>query len=204
MQRSLNTIKEETQQVYDRYAHRWDEERPKVFYEKVWIEKLLETLPATSDLLDLGCGAGDPIAGFILEKGFALTGIDYAPGMIALARQRYPQGNWLVGDIRDIPVEMTFEGIFSWDGFFHLSIEEQRIALPRIIDLVKLGGTILLTVGHYEGETTGTVCGETVYHASLSPEEYRRILTGSGFSTVEIVTEDVESHGRSVLFATGK
>lgn len=200
----IEQAKRATQAIYERQARFWDEVRPASLYEKPWLDRFVRDLPPGGRLLDLGCGSGVPIAGHFLDQGFAVVGVDYAETMIALARQRYPAAEWHVGDIRDLEVMGQFNGIYSWDGFFHLTADEQRIAIPDLSHRVRPGGAILLTVGTGEGEVTGTVGGETVYHASLASEEYDRLFRQNGFAKVTFVAEDKNCRGRSVLLASGK
>ena len=68
--------------------------------------------------------------------------------------------------------------------------------------MTRAGGAILLTVGSGEGEVTGTVAGETVYHASLSPEEYEQTLKDHGFQSIIFKSEDSDCQGRSVLIGS--
>ena len=95
----------------------------------------------------------------------------------------------------------TFDGIISWDGFFHLNQEEQRQTLCLFADHLNADGCLLLTIGHEPGEVTGIVEGEKVYHSSLAPDEYREILYRIGFNTIEIKLEDKECGFHSVLLA---
>lgn len=207
MTESLNQMelaKRSTQEVYERQAYHWDEVRPTSLYEKPWLDRSLSTLPSQAGLLDLGCGSGVPIAGYFLDKGHTLVGVDYSTAMIELARKRYPEADWKVQDINHLSLNGQFDGAYSWDGFFHLSIDEQRQIIPKLSKLVKPQGAIMLTVGTGEGEVTGTVGGETVYHASLAPEEYKELFRQCGFKTVTHVSEDADSLGRSVLLASHK
>jgi hypothetical protein len=95
-----------------------------------------------------------------------------------------------------------FDGIFSWDGTFHLSREEQRQLLVDIAAQLKPGGTVMLTVGSWDGEVIGTVEGEPVYHSSLSPEEYQERLDVLGFYDINFVAEDPDCDMHSVVLAT--
>ena len=200
----IETAKRSTKQVYERQARYWDEVRVTSLYEQPWLDRFLSTLAPEGRLLDLGCGSGIPVAGYFLEKGYALVGIDYSETMIALAQQHYPAGDWKVQDINELSVTGKFEGIYSWDGLFHLTIDQQRKIIPILSGLTQPGGAIMLTVGTGEGEVTGIVGGENVYHASLSPKEYQVLFRQYGFETVTHVAEDKNSMGRSVLLASGK
>ena len=48
----------------------------------------------------------------------------------------------------------------------------------------------MITVGPIAGEVTGKVGGETVYHASLSVEEYARVMDAAGLNLVAYMAED--------------
>lgn len=196
----LELIKANTQGVYDRNAKLWDQQRPKNLFEKCWLEKFAACLPTEGRILDLGCGSGDPVGAFFLEQGFELLGIDYSEAMIALARNKYANAEWRVGDMRELSMKEKFAGIYSWDGWFHLSVDEQRRELPAIADRVAPGGALMLTVGDKEGEVIGKVCNEDVYHASLSAGEYVSLLRGSGFSEADVFSNQDEKGGRTVLF----
>ena len=191
-----------TQSVYQRQAEVWHRGRARNLYEQVWLDPFVTAVPEGGRILDLGCGSGEPIARYLLDRGCSVVGIDYAPQMIEIAQQNLPQADWHVLDMRHLPNLGRFDGILSWDGFFHLSIDEQRVCLPKLAQLLEPGGAIMLTVGPNEGEVTGTVGDEPVYHASLSPGEYRKILEQAGFSNVTFQPNDTKAKGRSVLFAT--
>src|SRR5262249_40021231 len=51
-------------------------------------------------VLDLGCGAG-PLSRRLAEQGFATSGLDLSPSMIALARERLPGAAFQCGSISD-------------------------------------------------------------------------------------------------------
>ena len=86
--------------------------------------------------------------------------------MLALARSRFPQATWVEADMRGLDLGRTYGGVVSWGGFFHLSREAQRLALPRIARHVASPGALLLTVGREEGEVFGEVAGERAPHAA--------------------------------------
>ena len=200
---AINQARATTQQVYERHAQQWHNERANHLNETIWLNPLLDGLPRAARVLYLGCGTGKPNARNVLDRGLQLVGVDYAPAMIAIAQASYPNAHWQVSDMRKLPELGQFHSIFSWDGFFHLSVEDQRQTLPRLAAMMEEDGRLLLTIGTGEGEVTGQVCGERVYHASLEPQEYRQILTDLGFATVEICLEDARCAGRSIVFAQG-
>ena len=137
---------------------------------------------------------------YLIAAGHDVTGIDQVPAMLRIARSRYPGARWLEQDIRDLDVDGAFDAILSWDGFFHLTPNEQRRALPGLARRLAPKGRLLLTIGDAASEVLGQVGGEDVYHASLDPEEYRVILERHGLD-VSLTLCDPASNGHSVLLA---
>ncbi len=199
--RKLDTIRSQTIEVYDKHARAWDAHRSRDFFEQSWLDKFIRLLPAEGRVLDAGCGAGEPIAAYLLRCGFELTGIDASSRMLQLSKSRFPDATWLKMDMRELQLDAGFDGIVSWNGCFHLTQQEQREVLLLFADHLKPDGALLLTIGHESGEVTGTVEGEQVYHSSLDPDEYRSILDRAGFSDVEIKLEDERCGCHSVLLA---
>ena len=197
----LSELAAKTQEIYERNADRFDAERPKSLHERGWIERFLEAQTPDGRVLDLGCGTGDPIAAYIAGRGFRVTGIDAAPAMLAIARLKAPAGDWRLADMRTLDLPERLGGIIGWDSFFHLTQDEQRAVLPRLVRHLTEPGVLLLTVGPDRGEVDGRVGDDRVYHASLSPDEYRSILESVRLRIVVFVAEDPTCDFHTVLLA---
>ncbi len=198
---NLTDIHRRTIQIYEKHAHAWDKHRPRVLFEQHWLDKFISLLPAEGRVLDVGCGAGEPIAKYFIEHGFKLTGLDASTKMLEISRARYPVASWIEMDMRQLKLDVEFDGIISWDGFFHLNQEEQRQTLVLFAKHLNSNGSLLLTIGHKSGEVTGIVEGEDVYHSSLAPDEYKTILTTLGLKIIEIKLEDESCEFHSILLA---
>ncbi|MEZ5865265.1 MAG: class I SAM-dependent methyltransferase [Geminicoccaceae bacterium] len=192
---------EGTQAVYEAHAAAWDRQRHKGLIERPWLDRLLALAGPDAAILDLGCGAGEPIARYLVAQGCRVTGVDFAAAMLAIARTRLPAARWLQGDMRELDLAERFAGIVAWDSFFHLTRDEQRAVIPRLARHLAPGGALLVTVGPEDSEVTGTVDGAAVHHASLSPKEYARLLARAGLELVDFVAEDPACDHHSVLLA---
>ena len=62
----------------------------------------------------------------------------------------------------------------------------------------------MATVGTDDGEVSGAVGGEAVYHASLARTEYLDLLREQGFASVTHFCDDADGLDRTVLFASGR
>ncbi|THH39092.1 class I SAM-dependent methyltransferase [Aliishimia ponticola] len=190
-----------TQAIYEAEAERFDQDRSRRLFEARWLVRFSDGLPRGGQVLDLGCGSGEPISAWLIAEGFALTGMDFAPAMLEIARARWPQAEWLPGDMRTLDLASRYDGIVAWNSFFHLTRDEQRACLPRLARHLAPGGHLLVTVGDSDGETTGRVGEFEVYHASLSLAEYASILEANGLRVTGFMARDPDCTGHSVLLA---
>lgn len=197
----LSRLASRTQAVYERNAQRFDAERPKGLHERLWLGRFLDGLPPGGKILDLGCGAGMPIAAYFMGKGFAVTGLDASAAMIRLAKNVMPDGDWREGDMRGLDLNETFDGIIGWNSFFHLTRPEQRDVLPRLARHLETNGRLMLTVGPENGEAVGQVGDDRIYHASLSPDEYASILLVNHLAIKDFVIEDPHCDFQTILLA---
>ncbi len=194
-------LAEDLRATYHRHAQDWDAARPRAGIEDAWLARLTYGLSPGAAVLDLGCGAGDPVAGKLRARGMAVTGVDFAPAMLALARARWPDMPLIQMDMRVLELPARFDAIVSWDAFFHLTPEAQRRCLPRLARHLRPGGRLLLTVGPAASEVVGQVAGAPVYHASLSPEGYASALAACGCEIIDFRAEDPQADRHSVLLA---
>jgi cyclopropane fatty-acyl-phospholipid synthase-like methyltransferase len=116
--------------LYQRHAADWDRQRGRDLFEKPWLDRFLALLPPGASILDIGCGSGEPITRYFVEKGYDVTGADSSAALIAICKSRFPEQNWLVADMRKLSLERHFDGILAWDSFFHLCPEDQGIMFP--------------------------------------------------------------------------
>jgi 2-polyprenyl-3-methyl-5-hydroxy-6-metoxy-1,4-benzoquinol methylase len=49
-------------------------------------------------VLDLGCGAGVPVAREMIARGFKVTGVDISAQQIEQARRNVPEAQFIEGD----------------------------------------------------------------------------------------------------------
>jgi SAM-dependent methyltransferase len=200
----MDQIRHSHRAVYEANSQRWDIERSRVLFERAWLDRFVAHLPRQACILDLGCGAGEPIARYLIDRGCSVTGIDFSESMLAIARSRFPHQRWLHGDMRHFDLGEKFDGIVAWDSFFHLAKDEQRQVIPRLSQHLVPGGALLVTVGPEEGETLGQVGNRAVYHASLSPAEYAQRLYEVGLDVEHFILQDPACDGHSVLLATAR
>ena len=178
--------------LYEDNAEEWDRLRgPGSLFEKPWLDRFVSLLGPGASILDLGCGAGQPIAAYLIRSGYAVTGVDSSPSLIGMSRARFPHNEWIVADMRTLDLGRRFDGVLAWDSFFHLAHDDQRAMFPVFARHVQPRGALMFTSGGpAQGEVLSTFAGEPLYHASLDSAEYRLLLHQNGFQVVGHVAED--------------
>ena len=116
--------------IYRRHAHAWLQLRGAHLMERKWLDRFLALQRPQPNVLDIGCGTGEPMARHLIGGGCRITGIDASPEMIAIAQDRFPGATWQVADMRTLSLTDTFDGLLAWDSFFHLGHADQRRMFP--------------------------------------------------------------------------
>lgn len=187
--------------TYRRHFRAFDRTRSRNLFEKIWLDRFLETMSSHPSVLDIGCGMGEPIARYLIEQGCLVTGIDSSPGMLSLCRERFANHEWIEADMRQLDLGRRFEGVIAFDSFFFLTQAQQRAMFSVFAAHAAPDAVLLFTSGPEAGERYGEFEGEPLHHASLSPAEYRTLLDRNGFDVVRFVAEDSDCAGHSVWLA---
>ncbi len=190
--------------TYDRVATDFQAQRGRSLFEKSRLDRLLGVAPRNVSprrLLDLGCGTGAPIATYLAERGVSVTGVDGAAAMIELFRQTLPNATAHHADMRGLDLGSKFDAILAWNSFFHLSPDDQRAMFPVFAKHAAPKAALMFTAGPSAGEVWGTAGGESVYHSSLDPQEYRDLLAANGFKVLEYRPEDPTCNNHTIWLA---
>ena len=133
---------------FDWFANQFTSARREEFIEKIY-PHLKTYLKRGDRVVDLGCGAGS-ITIFLEEKGARITGIDLAPGLIALAREeaikRGAKADFIQANVLSYPLGEEIYDLAVCFGnpltdFPHQSFPEFR---DRVFNALKSGGHFIL------------------------------------------------------------
>ncbi|MBI5452701.1 methyltransferase domain-containing protein [Candidatus Gottesmanbacteria bacterium] len=134
----------EIAKIYDYLADRYDYiyQSPVNHGENRVVFDLVEKHMGKS-ILDIGCGTS-----LFLEylNPSKYLGIDVSEKMIALARKRYPERHFIVGDMHNLPLkDETFDTVVSLFSCLNLTLTPKMIA-DEILRVLKPGGHFIGTV----------------------------------------------------------
>lgn len=187
--------------AYETEAARWARDRNRTLWERPALAACVAGRAPGLRVLDLGCGAGQPIAEWFVARGDHVTGVDGAAAMIAELRARVPAVTAVHADMRGLALGRRFDVILGFNSFFHLSPGDQRAMFPVFAAHAAPDARLLLTTGPAAGEAVGRVGASPVYHASLAPGDYRALLAAAGFAVEWFRPDDPTLMGHSVWLA---
>ena len=202
----MGTDADDIVDIYERHAGAWvrarlQERRLHGLYERGWLDRFCELVSAGRAVLDMGCGAGQPIAAYLIERGFSVTGVDSSKAMIAMFKAHLPGQEALISDMRTLALRRSFHGVLAWDSFFHLDHDSQRRMFPVFRAHAAPRAALMFTSGTAHGEGIGRLEGDPLYHASLDADEYRQLLDSHDFDVIATVAEDRTCGRRTVWLA---
>ena len=120
-------------------------------------------------ILELGCGPGRDAA-FMVQKASQYSGIDYSSKLIKVAKDRVPEGTFILGDITTAVFPQPVDIIIAFASLIHLNEAQIKLVFEKAATSLSAGGIFYISTK----EGTGTVIksdnfGErTFYLYSLS------------------------------------
>jgi 2-polyprenyl-3-methyl-5-hydroxy-6-metoxy-1,4-benzoquinol methylase len=137
----------------------------------------------------LGCGAGFPITEVLVLEGLDVYAIDASPSFVEAFRRNLP----------GIPVaceavesstffNRMFDAVLAWGLMFLLPVEEQRLLIHRIAEIMVPDGRLLFTSPDEALVWNDAMTG--LESRSLGAAEYRKVLSTSGLSIISEYEDD--------------
>lgn len=128
---------------FNKLAPHWDEQLVK---DECIINTIFDNarIGKGNDVLDVACGTGVIIPDYIKRNTGSITAIDISDEMLKIAKNKYPQVNFICGDAESYDFDKMFENIMIFNAFPHFPNPENLI--KTLSGYLKPNGT--LTVAH--------------------------------------------------------
>jgi SAM-dependent methyltransferase len=153
-----------------------------------WLEELAAYLPSGAHVLDIGCGAGVPADRWLVDVGFAVTGVDISEVQVERARRLVPEATFVVADVAaadafDVP-QASVDAVISLYALIHVPLEDQRRLFPRIHRWLQPGGLLLAIVGHERWTGVEPYLGAPMFWDHADAATYLAWLEADGFAVM--------------------
>ena len=147
----ISWLKERRREAEERYSTWWAP-----LYSEKWgvypnashlqfIQRFTDLIPQNSVILDAACGAGRYLPQ-LLGKGYSLIGIDQAQGMLARAREKFPEVRFEKVGLQEMPYQEVFDGTICMDAMEHVCPEDWPVVLSNFQRALKGQGFLYFTV----------------------------------------------------------
>ncbi|MFI6213584.1 methyltransferase domain-containing protein [Nocardia brasiliensis] len=118
------------------------------------VQRLVDALPVGA-VLDAACGTGRH-AGWLVERGHQVIGVDSSPEMLGKARALVPQAEFRTGDLHDLPVsDDAVDLIVCALALNHNSALEPILA--EFARVLRPGGHLVIADTHPDAVAFGSV-----------------------------------------------
>ena len=152
------------------------------------IDEFLELLPTNGKILDVGCGNGVDCM-YVKNKGFKIVGVDMSEKMLDIARSKYPEIEFRLGDMRSLQFDQNeFDGIIASCSLIHIPKKDIPKTLGQFTRFLKHGGAIYIQLQSGTSEEVFVdepfKPDEKLFVNVISPDEIELLLHNAGFKIV--------------------
>lgn len=157
------------------------------------VRQWARSLPANATVLDVGCGAGDPISKALVNEGLTVYGIDASPSMVQSFKQNFPNIPVACEAAEDSSFfNRQFDAVIAWGLLFLLPEETQKVVIKKMANALDAGGKLLFTAPSQKMKWEDSIT--EIASISLGAEKYKELLTASGLSLIEEFEDEGENH----------
>jgi len=150
------------------------------------VEKFADYLPKNALVLDAGCAAGRD-SEHLHDFGLAVVGVDLSSKLIKIAKENYPQLEFIEGDLLSLPFEDSkFAGVWASASLVHLENEKQlKKSLLELKRVLKDDGVLYLSMQNRGDQPSGWVndyhSREGRFFQFISFEGLTKLFKSEGF-----------------------
>jgi len=163
-----------------------------LYLPKAQINDFARHLPKKSSVLDAGCGSGRD-SNLLTQKGFQVTGIDLASGLIDRAKSLYEGIEFIKGSFLDLPfANKSFNGIWAHASLVHLeTAKDAKQAIQEFARVLAAKGVLHILVKAQLGKDkfvtlTDTRTNDLRFFQLYTQPEIEELTNKAGFKTIKM------------------
>src|SRR5215207_578475 len=145
----------DTVTAYRQWSDTYDEPRNSLFdYDEPLMFEILDALPKGT-VLDAACGTGR-FAAYLVARGHRVIGVDTSPDMLKRAGARVHHGEFLLGDLHQLPLpDDAVDIVVCGLALAHVPVLEPVVA--EFARVLRPGGHLVISDAHQELVFLGSV-----------------------------------------------
>jgi len=171
-----------------------------------WGQELIRRLPPDGRVLDLGCGAGVPLARSLVAKGFDVLGVDISQRQIELARANVPEARFVQAEMTSLEApDCSFDGVAAFYSLNHLPRDDYPALLAKIRRWLRDGGTFVANFGVDNNPAwTGEWLGTQTFFSSFDAPTTVQLVEAAGFDVQEAQVEPADDEDVRFLWVVAR
>lgn len=180
---------------YERVAAAYAEQRER-FDEADLLSRYMALLRPRARVLDLGVGAGIPVARALAGHGCTVVGIDVARSMLQLTRAKVPSARLAQMDMANLGfASNSFDGVTAFYSIFHSARENHEAILGYVARILRPRSPLLISVGNGAWEGEEEFHGVRMFWSHWEPERYVTMVEAAGLRI--LLADPVTSRGET-------
>lgn len=133
---------------YDQVGDAYLMARPLEGPDVALLDHLLSRLVPDARVVDVGCGAGVPVAGRMAARGSEVVGVDISWEQLALASRRVPGLAVIEAEMAALPLSSAaVDGLVCYYAIIHVPREEHAAVFGEFRRVLRGGGWALMCLG---------------------------------------------------------
>jgi len=167
-----------------------------------YTQMLLDTVADGSDVLEMGCGPGDPTTK-LLSQHYTVTANDISQSCLDLAKKNAPTAQFILSDLTelDFPPD-SFDAVVAYYVFHHVPRESYADVINNVYKWLRPGGIFMAALYPYDVEhlVTEDWHGSTMYWSSFDEQQTMELIDKPGFKILEKSKESELEEGKETTF----
>ncbi|MCE7005237.1 class I SAM-dependent methyltransferase [Kibdelosporangium philippinense] len=143
-------------QHWESQAANWVEWARKPGFDAYWHyrERFFDLIPAPGGVtVDVGCGEGR-LSRDLASRGYAVTGVEPAPGLRKAAQEAHPEGKYVDGEASNLPFQdASVDLLVSYNML--MDVDDLDGALREFARVLKPSGKLAITIVHPVADSIG-------------------------------------------------
>ncbi len=170
-----------------------------LFHNEQELKYLVELLPENAQVLDVGCGMGIPVARYLVQQGYSVTGVDISEKMLELAKQNVPEADFHLYDMNDLDFpDTSFNGITAIYSLFHVPKEKHFKIFQNFHRMLRTKGILFFCVGPEGGDDVSVFLDKAeMFWSNYPPEKTLSLIKSAGF---EIIFDEILDRGDELQY----
>lgn len=170
---------------YDRIADEYLSRYGRSSVRDRWLRELMALLPQRggAGVLDLGCGAGVPVAQALSAAGHHVTGVDGSTRQASLSRANVPCAAFIEADMTEIELpEASFDAVVAFYSITHVPRAGHEALFRRIAHWLVPGDLLVTSLGAGNSDDwRGNWMGTEMFFSHYDTKATLSLIRGAGF-----------------------